>query len=84
MSGVAWYVARSSGIVAYLLLSCSVVLGILLAGHARFTWPRFAIEEIHRFLAILTGVFIVLHGGALLLDRVVPFALARLKQRRPS
>jgi sulfoxide reductase heme-binding subunit YedZ len=77
MSGVAWYVARSSGIVAYLLLSGSVVIGVLMAGRARFTWPRFAVEEVHRFLAILTGVFIVLHGGALLLDTVVPFSLAQ-------
>lgn len=76
MSAVAWYVARSSGVVAYLLLSASVVLGVLMAGRARFTWPRFAVEEVHRFLAILTGVFIVIHGSALLLDTVVPFSLA--------
>ena len=31
----------------------------------------------HRFLAILTGVFIVLHGGSLLLDRVVPIGLGQ-------
>ena len=31
----------------------------------------------HRFLAILTGVFVVLHGGSLLLDRVVPISLAQ-------
>jgi methionine sulfoxide reductase heme-binding subunit len=77
MSATFWYVARASGIVAYLLLSASVVLGVLMAGRTRFTWPRFAVEEVHRFLAILTGVFIVLHGGALLLDRVVPFSLAQ-------
>jgi len=77
VSGTVWYVARASGIVAYLLLSSSVVLGALLAGRARFTWPRFAVEEVHRFLATLAGVFIVLHGGALLLDTVVPFSLAQ-------
>jgi methionine sulfoxide reductase heme-binding subunit len=77
VTGAAWYVARSSGIVAYLLLSGSVVLGVLLAGRARFTWPRFAVEEVHRFLATLTGVFVVLHGGALLLDTVVPFSLGQ-------
>ena len=77
MTGVAWYVARASGIVAYLLLSASVVLGVLMAARTRFTWPRFAVEEVHRFLAILTGVFIVLHVGALLLDSVVPFSLAQ-------
>jgi methionine sulfoxide reductase heme-binding subunit len=48
-----------------------------MAGRARFTWPRFAVEEVHRFLATLTGLFIVLHGGALLLDTVVPFSLAQ-------
>jgi DMSO/TMAO reductase YedYZ heme-binding membrane subunit len=77
MSPGVWYLARSAGIVAYLLLSSSVLLGVLIAGRARFTWPKFAVEEVHRFLAILTGVFIVLHGGSLLLDRVVPISLAQ-------
>jgi predicted ferric reductase len=70
-----WYVARSSGLLAYLLLSSSVVIGVLMAGRTRFTWPRFAVEEVHRFLAILTGVFVVLHGSTLLLDSVVPTSL---------
>ena len=77
MSPGVWYFARSAGIVAYLLLSSSVLLGVLMAGRASFTWPRFAVEEVHRFLAILTGVFIVLHGGSLLLDSVVPIGLAQ-------
>jgi methionine sulfoxide reductase heme-binding subunit len=72
-----WYFARSAGIVAYLLLSSSVLLGVLMAGKTSFTWPRFAVEEVHRFLAILTGVFIALHGGSLLLDRVVPISLGQ-------
>jgi predicted ferric reductase len=75
MSATTWYIARSSGIVAYLLLSSSVVLGALMAGRAKFTWPRFAVEEVHRFLALLAGVFIVVHAGALLLDTVVPISL---------
>jgi predicted ferric reductase len=76
-TSVIWYFARSSGIVAYLLLSSSMLLGVLMAGRTRFTWPRFAVEEVHRFLAILTGVFIVLHGSALLLDAVVPIGLVQ-------
>ncbi len=75
MSSTVWYFARSAGIVAYLLLSSSVLLGILMAGRTRFVWPRFAVEEVHRFLAILTGVFIALHGASLLLDTVVPIGL---------
>ena len=75
MSATTWYIARSSGIVAYLLLSSSVVLGALMAGRTRFAWPRFAVEEVHRFLALLAGVFIAVHAGALLLDTVVPISL---------
>ena len=78
MTSVTWYVARSAGIVAYLLMSTSVVLGVLMSARARFTWPRFAVEEVHRFLAILTGVFLTLHGLALLADRVVPISVRQL------
>jgi methionine sulfoxide reductase heme-binding subunit len=75
MNGIAWYVARSAGIVAFLLLTASVVLGLLMSTRANLGWPRFAVEDVHRFIAKLTGVFIVIHGGALLLDQVVPFSL---------
>jgi predicted ferric reductase len=77
MSSTAWYFARSAGIVAYLLLSSSVVLGLVMSARARTSWPRFAVEEVHRFLAIATGVFVALHGATLLLDRVVPFSLGQ-------
>lgn len=76
MSPAVWYVARASGIVAYLLLSSSVVLGILMSARVPLSWPRFAVEEVHRFVAILTACFLVLHGLALLADRVVPLGLA--------
>ena len=78
MSPAVWYFARSAGIVAYLLLSGSVIVGLLMAGRASLSWPRFAVEELHRFLAILAGVFIVLHGSSLLLDRVVPISLGQM------
>jgi methionine sulfoxide reductase heme-binding subunit len=78
VTALTWYVARSAGIVAYLLLSTSVVLGVLMSARAKFTWPRFAVEEVHRFLAIVTGVFLALHGVALLADRVVPISVMQL------
>lgn len=78
MSPTVWYFARSAGLVAYLLLSGSVILGVLMSARARFTWPRFAVEEVHRFLAILTGIFVTLHGASLLLDRVVPISLGQM------
>jgi predicted ferric reductase len=74
-----WYVARAGGMLAYLLLSSSVVVGLVLSGRAQLRrWPRFALEDVHRFLGILAGTFVVIHGGALLLDRVVPISLAQL------
>jgi sulfoxide reductase heme-binding subunit YedZ len=77
VSAAAWYAARAGGIVAFCLLSASVALGFLLAGRKRFAWPRFAVEELHRTLSLLTAAFLVIHGGSLLLDRVVPFSLAQ-------
>jgi len=74
-----WYAARAGGLLAYLLLSASVCLGLLLSGKAKLRrWPRFALEDVHRFLGILAGVFVAIHGGALLLDRFVPFSLSQL------
>jgi DMSO/TMAO reductase YedYZ heme-binding membrane subunit len=74
-----WYAARAGGLTAYLLLSASVCLGLLLSGKARLKrWPRFALEDVHRFLGILAGVFVAIHGGALLLDSFVPFSLSQV------
>lgn len=74
-----WYAARAGGMLAYLLVTASVTVGLLMSGRAQLRqWPRFALEDVHRFLGVLAGTFIVVHGGALLLDRVVPFSLSQL------
>jgi methionine sulfoxide reductase heme-binding subunit len=76
---VAWYAARAGGIVAFALLSASVVLGLALSGRARSTrWPRFALQDVHRFAGILAGVFVAVHGAALLVDTYLPFSLGDL------
>ena len=75
----AWYVARAGGLLAFMLLTASVVAGLLLSGKARLEgWPRFALEDVHRFLGLLAGSFILLHGGALLVDGYLPFSLGNL------
>src|SRR4029079_3209534 len=84
VSPTVWYFARSPRLVASLLLCGSVILGVLMSARARFTWPRFAVEEVHRFLAILTGIFVTLHGASLLLDRVVPISLGQMLVPFPS
>jgi methionine sulfoxide reductase heme-binding subunit len=76
---VDWYAARAAGVVAYALLTGGVLLGVLLAGRARFRrWPTFAITDVHRFVALLTGAFVALHVGTVLLDSVVHFSLLQV------
>ena len=71
-----WYVARAGGILAFALLSTSVVLGLLLSGRAKLErWPRFALEDVHRFVGLLAGSFIAIHVVALLFDSYLPFSL---------
>jgi sulfoxide reductase heme-binding subunit YedZ len=66
---VDWYAARAAGVVAYILVSTSVALGLLLAGRKRFErWPRFAVEDVHRFAGLLAGIFIALHVFWLAID----------------
>ena len=78
-SAVDWYVARAGGVVAYVLLSVAVVIGLLMSGRWSLRrWPRFAIEDVHRFVGLLTGVFIVLHIGAIAIDSYLPFSVRSL------
>jgi methionine sulfoxide reductase heme-binding subunit len=72
-----WYTARAAGVVAYALLTSGVLLGVLLAGRVRVPWwPQFAVTDVHRFVSLLTGGFVLLHLGSLMLDKYVPTSLA--------
>jgi predicted ferric reductase len=74
-----WYMARAGGIVAYLLLTFTVCIGMGLAGRARVPgFPRFAVNELHRFAGILTGTFIAIHVGSILLDGYVHFTVPQV------
>ena len=78
-STTVWYAARAGGVISYLLVSASVLAGILLAGKVRVPGlPRFAVEDVHRFLGLLAGLFIAIHIGSIALDTVVPFSLGQL------
>jgi sulfoxide reductase heme-binding subunit YedZ len=72
-----WYLTRSTGAVALLLLSATVALGVVdLRRHASATWPRFVVDELHRNLALLTLVFLVLHILTSVLDSFAPISLS--------
>jgi Ferric reductase like transmembrane component len=71
-----WYLARGTGAVALVLLTASVVLGIL--GSVRFVatrWPRFAIDAVHRDVSLLVLVVLVLHIVTSVLDGFAPITL---------
>ncbi|HTU86441.1 MAG TPA: ferric reductase-like transmembrane domain-containing protein [Solirubrobacteraceae bacterium] len=72
-----WYLARGTGVVALVLLTASVVLGIL--GSVRFTsaphWPRFAVDAVHRDVSLLVIVVLVIHIVTSVLDGFAPITL---------
>lgn len=69
-----WYSARAGGIVAWMLLSASVVWGLLLSTKLLGRRPRPAwLLDLHRFLGGLSVVFTAVHVGALVADSYVEF-----------
>jgi methionine sulfoxide reductase heme-binding subunit len=73
---VDWYAARAGGVVAYILLTSVVVLGLTMAGKKKLrVWPRFAVEDVHRFGGLLVGTFVSIHVLAIAIDAFLPFSL---------
>jgi len=71
-----WYATRATGLVTLLLLTGSVLLGLLTSG--RFggaSWPRFLTVGLHRNLSLLVMVFLALHVGTTVIDTFVPIPL---------
>src|SRR5205085_6457786 len=74
-----WYVARASGLVAWALLTLSVVWGVLLSTKLLGRKPMPAwILDLHRFLGGATVVFTGLHLVAILVDSYVHFDLVAI------
>ena len=78
-----WYLTRSTGTVALLLLTGAVVLGVIdVRRWSTPRWPRFVVDSLHRNVALLAMVFLALHiltsvldsfASISLLDAFVPF-----------
>jgi predicted ferric reductase len=67
-----WYTTRATGIVALVLLTGTMVLGILTAGRARSrSWPAFVQAELHKRVSILAMVFLAFHVLTAVLDTYV-------------
>src|SRR4051812_32786080 len=71
-----WYLTRGSGAVALLLLTASMMLGVLSAVRVKGArWPRFAVVGVHRSLTLLSIVFVVLHVVTTVADGYAPIGL---------
>jgi methionine sulfoxide reductase heme-binding subunit len=67
-----WYASRATGIVALLLLTVVLVLGILVNRQGRLPGlPRFAVTSLHRNLSLLSVAFIAVHVLTAVLDTYV-------------
>ena len=74
-----WILARASGLLAYGLLTSSVLAGIVLKARPfGAALKAVAVADLHRFLAMLGLGFIALHASALVLDSTVRVSVAAL------
>jgi sulfoxide reductase heme-binding subunit YedZ len=79
-----WYLTRASGTVALILLTLSVVIGVLdVEQYSSPRVPRFVVDGVHRTASLLAVVFLIVHiltsaldsfASIPLIDAIVPFA----------
>ncbi len=76
---VLWFTTRATGTVALVLLTGSVLLGILTTTRASGPgMPRFAVTELHRRIALITLAFLGLHILTAAADTYVPIGWVAL------
>jgi len=76
---LSWQIARSSGIVAWVLVTLSVIWGLLLSTRLLRgrPGPRW-LTDLHRFLGGLSVTFVGVHLAALAADTYLPFGPMQL------
>jgi DMSO/TMAO reductase YedYZ heme-binding membrane subunit len=71
-----WFVTRGSGVVALILLTCSMVLGVVVGLRARSArWPRFAFADVHRNLTLVALAFVGVHVVTTIADGYAPISV---------
>jgi hypothetical protein len=76
---LSWEVARAGGMLAYVLASASVLIGMLVSLKLRSpAWPRFLTTELHRFVTVLALLFTAIHGLAVWMDPFTGFTPAEV------
>jgi methionine sulfoxide reductase heme-binding subunit len=71
-----WYLTRSTGAVALLLLTFALALGVVDVGRwSTPDWPRFVVDSLHRNVSLLALAFLGLHIITAVLDSFAPISL---------
>jgi methionine sulfoxide reductase heme-binding subunit len=71
-----WYLTRSTGGVALLLLTFAIALGVVdVRRWSTPRWPRFLVDSLHRNISLLAIVFLALHILTSVLDSFAPISL---------
>ncbi len=74
-----WYSTRASGIVALVLLTLTMVLGLATTSRVRArSWPGFAQQEIHRRISMIAMVVVGIHVLTSVLDTYVDISWAAI------
>jgi DMSO/TMAO reductase YedYZ heme-binding membrane subunit len=68
-----WYLTRGTGLVTLVLLTASVVLGVLQV--RRWGSPRFVVVSLHRSISLLVVAFVAVHVLTAVLDTFAPIRL---------
>ncbi|HXY91574.1 MAG TPA: ferric reductase-like transmembrane domain-containing protein, partial [Acidimicrobiia bacterium] len=72
-SSTIWYLSRATGVVTLVLLTLSVLLGIVTSYRwSSPEWPRFVIEFVHRNVSLLVVAFLALHVTTVVADAYAP------------
>ncbi len=67
-----WYTSRATGVVALLLLTAVMLLGLLVTRQGRLPGlPRFAVSGLHRNLSLLATAFVAVHVVSAVTDGYV-------------
>lgn len=72
-----WFASRATGIVALVLLTGVMVLGITVNRHGRLPGlPRFAVTSLHRAVSLLAVTFVAVHIATAIADPFVTIGIA--------
>ena len=75
-STLPWYISRSTGIVALLLMTAVMLIGILVSRNGKLPGlPRFAAAGLHRNLSLVALAFVALHVLTAIADSFVSIPL---------